>query len=78
MIIYLFNYLLRHHVQKEIFLKRDLYRKHFIFVSNEESNCEKEIHLTQQDRIANINYANVDVSVNEWLHLLKVSAYCFG
>ena len=76
MIIYLFNYLLRHYVQKGIFLKRHLYRKHF--VSNEESNCIKEIHLTQQDRIANINYANVDVSVNQWLHLLKVSASCFG
>ena len=36
--------LLRHHGQKEIFLKRNMYRKKH-FVSEEENNCEEEINL---------------------------------
>ena len=47
--------LLRHHVQKEIFFKRNMNRKKH-FVSEEENNCEEEINLTPQDRIANINW----------------------
>ena len=39
-----------------------------------------EKKLTQHHKIELIIsiYADVDVNVNQWRHLVKVSAYCFG
>ena len=45
---------LRHHVQKEFFFRRNMYRKKH-FLSKEENNCEEEILLAPEDRIANID-----------------------
>ena len=54
--------LLRHHVQKEILYKRNMYRKDFeqAFIITEENNCREQI----KDRLGNINWCNMDVSVN--------------
>ena len=68
--------LLRHHLQKEIFLKINIYRKNILYwkkkITEEETNLHHKIEL-----LTSIG-ANVDVNVNQWRHLLKVSAYCFG
>ena len=46
---------LSHHMQKEIFLKRNMYRKKH-FVLEHENNCEEEISLTPHDRIDNVDW----------------------
>ena len=46
--------LLRHHLQKEIFLKINIYRKNILYWKKKIT--EEETNLTPQDRIANIDW----------------------
>ena len=55
---------------------KDIPKKYFAL--GEENKREQEINLTPLDRIGNIDWRKCGCECNQWLHLLKVSAYFIG